>query len=444
MSTASVTPRGGVAAALTVVYIAWGSTFVAMRVAVRSLPPLTMSGVRFLAAGLLLNGWYRWQRHRHPEAGWRAPTRREWRASAILGIALPGAGTGGAAWVEQKIPAGTAALLLATVPVWMIITSRIVDNERITFLTAGGLVLGLAGVAVLINPLAGAAPDLLASAVALGGALCWGCGSVYAKPAPHPGQPLLASGMEMICAGVALGLIGAAGGELGRVSAASLASASGLAFGYLIVFGSPLGYSTYEWLLHHASSQLASTYAFVCPLVAVILGWWLLGEQISGRTLLAAAISVGVALIMLHPRKPEPGRDETGDQPRKPPAARVPAPTRHPRKRPAGNAPSGSEHEPGTICCCDTPPHESPNARPTLVRSSRETPTHDGAAEVTAAPGKRRDSEIPPSQLALSLDCQNVPSGLKQGRPSASLQPSRTAAMRAAVTGEPAMPCYVP
>jgi drug/metabolite transporter (DMT)-like permease len=218
----------------------------------------------------------------------RGPTRAEWRASAILGIALPAAGTGGAAWAEQKIPAGTAALLLASVPVWMIITSRIADRGRITFLTAGGLVLGLAGVGVLVNPLAGGAPDLLPSAVALGGALFWGCGSVYAKRAPHPGQPLLASGMEMICAGVALCLIGAAGGELGRVNAASLFSTSGLALGYLIIFGSLLGYSTYEWLLHHASSQLAGTYAFVSPLVAVILGWWLLGEQVSGHTLLAA------------------------------------------------------------------------------------------------------------------------------------------------------------
>ena len=111
--------------------------------------------------------------HRHPEAGWRGPTRREWRASAILGIALP-AGTGGAAWAEQKIPAGSAALLLASVPVWMIITSRVVDSERITFLTAGGLVLGLAGVGVLVNPLAGGAPDLIPSVVALGGALFWG------------------------------------------------------------------------------------------------------------------------------------------------------------------------------------------------------------------------------------------------------------------------------
>jgi drug/metabolite transporter (DMT)-like permease len=321
MSGTPVTPRGGVAAALAVVYVAWGSTFVAMRVAVRSLPPLTMSGVRFLAAGLLLYSWCRWQRHRHPEAGWRAPTRREWRASAVLGIALPAAGTGGAAWAEQKIPAGTAALLLASVPVWMIITSRIVDTERISIRTAGGLVLGVAGVVILINPLAGAAPDLLASAVALGGALFWGCGSVYAKRAPLPGQPLLASGMEMICAGVTLCLIGAAGGEFGRISAASFVSASGLALGYLIVFGSLLGYSTYEWLLHHASSQLAGTYAFVCPLVAVILGWWLLGEQISGRTLLAAAaISGGVVLIMIHAQQTERGEGETGDRRRKPSA----------------------------------------------------------------------------------------------------------------------------
>jgi drug/metabolite transporter (DMT)-like permease len=341
MSAPSAAPRGGVAAALTVVYIAWGSTFVAMRVADRSLPPLTMSGVRFLAAGLLLYGWCRWQRHRRPEAGWRAPTRREWRASAILGIALPAAGTGGAAWAEQTIPAGTAALLLASVPVWMIIASRIVDAERITIHAAAGLLLGVAGVVVLVNPLAGGAPDLLASAVALGGALLWGCGSVYAKRAPHPGQPLLASGMEMICAGVTLCLIGAAGGELGRISAASLFSASGLALGYLIVFGSVLGYSTYEWLLHHASSQLAGTYAFVCPLVAVILGWWLLGEQISGHTLLAAAaIAVGVALIMLHPRKPQPVRTKqvtsagNHQQRRYPPLTNISADAR-PTTRPA-------------------------------------------------------------------------------------------------------------
>jgi drug/metabolite transporter (DMT)-like permease len=347
----SVTPRGGVAAALVVVYLLWGSTFVAMRVAVRDLPPLTMSGVRFLVAGLLLYSWCGWQRRRHPEAGWQAPTRREWRASAILGIALPAAGTGGAAWAEQKISAGTAALLLASVPLWMIITSRIVDRERISILTASGLILGLAGVAVLVDPLSAGAPDLLASGVALGGALFWGCGSVYAKRAPLPGQPFLASGMEMICAGVTLCVIGAAGGEFGRITAASLISTSALALVYLIVFGSLAGYSAYEWLLHHASSQLAGTYAFVCPIVAVILGWWLLGEQISGRTVLAAAtISVGVALIMLHAQRVRRAGNEAADRPEKGPAAQAPAADR--RSRAAGSADeaaSGRENEPGPI-----------------------------------------------------------------------------------------------
>ena len=155
----------------------------------------------------------------------------------------------------------------------------------------------------------------------------------------------------MICAGVALCLIGAAGGELGRISAASLISDSGLALGYLIVFGSLLGYSTYEWLLHHASSQLAGTYAFVSPLVAVILGWWLLGEQVTGHTLLAAAaIAAGVALIMLHPRETPRGQDETRDRPQKPPAEQVTATSRSPRKsRPAHEAPSGSENKSGPI-----------------------------------------------------------------------------------------------
>jgi drug/metabolite transporter (DMT)-like permease len=238
----------------------------------------------------------------------------------------------------------------------MIVTSRVIDSERITLSTAGGLVLGLAGVGLLVNPLAGGAPGLFPSAVALGGALFWGCGSVYAKRAPHPGQPLLASGMEMICAGVALCLIGAVGGEMSRISAASLFSASALALGYLIIFGSLLGYSTYEWLLHHASSRLADTYAFVSPLVAVVLGWWLLAEQVSGHTLLAAAaISVGVALIMLHPRKPR-GRDETGDCLQKAPAEQAPATSRSPRKsRPSDDAPNSSESESGSICCCDWP-----------------------------------------------------------------------------------------
>ena len=254
MSGTPVTLRGRVAAALVVVYVAWGSTFIAMRVAVRSLPPLTMSGLRFLAAGLLLYCWCWWQRRRRPEAGWRSPTRREWRASAILGLALPAAGTGGLAWAEQKIPACTAALLLASIPVWMTITSRIVYHERISVRTAGGLALGLAGVVVLINPLAARAPDLLHRALRSAAHCAGAAGRFYAKPADWLAAAGQRHGDDLRGRGIAR-LIGAAGGELGRISAASLISDSGLALGYLIVFGSLLGYSTDEWLLHHASTK---------------------------------------------------------------------------------------------------------------------------------------------------------------------------------------------
>jgi len=313
MGTGMTGRRGAIAVALGVVWIVWGSTYVALRVGIRALPPLTMAGARFGIAGLVLFGWCGWERRRHPEARWRPAGWREWRASAVLGLLLPAAGTGGATWAEQKLPAGTAALLLASIPVWLILASRVAGLERIRPRGAAGLLLGLAGVAILVNPLSGGAPDLLAAAVALGGALCWGSGSAYARRAPHPDQPLLGSSMQLICAGMALCAAGAAGGELGRIQAGALASESALALAYLIVFGSLVAYSSYEWLVRHASSVLTGTYAFVNPVVAVLLGWWLLGEHVSGRTLLAAAVIVaGVALMVLPARQP---RDATARQP---------------------------------------------------------------------------------------------------------------------------------
>ena len=299
--------RIGVTAALGVVWIVWGSTYVAMRIGVRALPPLTMSGVRFAVAGLVLFGWCGWRRRRHPGTGWRPASWREWRASAILGLLLPAAGTGGATWAEQKLPAGTAALMLASIPLWLILASHVSGLERVTRRAAAGLLLGLAGVAVLVNPFSGGAPNLPASAVALGGALCWGCGSAYARRAPHPGQPLLGSSMQQICAGAALCADGAAGGELARVQVRALASDSALALAYLIVFGSLVAYTSYDWLVRHAPSRLTGTYAFVNPVVAVLLGWWLLGEQVSVRTLLAAAVIVaGVALMVTPARQHTP------------------------------------------------------------------------------------------------------------------------------------------
>ena len=295
---------------LLIVYVVWGSTYLAMKVAVGHLPPLTLNAVRFLTAGLILYAWCAWRRRRTGHR-WRRPTAREWRAGAIQGLLLPAAGTGGATWAEQELSSGVAALLLATIPLWIVIGSRVVDKERISLPVGLGLLAGVVGVAVLVNPFGGDPPDPLSAAVALGGALCWGLGSVYGRHAPRPEQPLLASAVEMLCAGAFLAVLGGIGGEFGRVDLSSEAMRSVLAVAYLIVFGSLIAYTAYEWLLQHAPPRITGTYAFVNPIVAVLLGWWLLDEQVGTRTLLASAIiAVAVALIVLPKSEDQPRRED--------------------------------------------------------------------------------------------------------------------------------------
>jgi drug/metabolite transporter (DMT)-like permease len=290
---------------LMIVYVVWGSTYLALKIAVEHLPPLTLSATRFLVAGLILYAWCAWRRRRSPGRGWRRPTRAQWKAGAIQGLLLPAAGTGGATWAEQELSSGVTALLLATIPLWMVIGARIVDKERIGPWVGLGLLTGIAGVCVLVNPFTGEAPDPLAAAVALGGALCWGLGSVYGRHAAHPDQPLLASAVEMVCAGAALGLLGGLAGEFARVDLSADVLGSVLAVGYLIVFGSLVAYTAYEWLLRNAPPRITGTYAFVNPVVAVLLGWWILDEPLGPRTVLAAAvIVVAVALIVLPKRDP--------------------------------------------------------------------------------------------------------------------------------------------
>jgi drug/metabolite transporter (DMT)-like permease len=292
---------------LLIVYVVWGSTYLAMKVAVGHLPPLTLNAVRFLTAGLILYAWCAWRRRRHPRPEWRRPTAKEWRAGAIQGLLLPAAGTGGATWAEQELSSGMAALLLATIPLWIVLGARVVDKERISMPVGAGLAVGVAGVAVLVNPFAGDRPDPLSVTVALGGALCWGLGSVYARHAPRPGQPLLASAVEMVCAGVILAVLGGIGGEFGRIDLSSEVIGSVIAVAYLIVFGSLIAYTAYEWLLQHAPPRITGTYAFVNPVVAVLLGWWLLDEEVGVRTLVAGSIiAAAVALIVLPKAAPAP------------------------------------------------------------------------------------------------------------------------------------------
>ncbi|GAA0462915.1 drug/metabolite exporter YedA [Paractinoplanes deccanensis] len=275
---------------LMIVYVVWGSTYLAQKVGLEGVPPLTMNAVRFLIAGALLYAYCRYRRMPHPD-------RPQWHAGAIQGLLLPAAGTGGAAWAEQWLSSGITALFLASIPLWIVLGRRVADHERITWPVALGLAAGFAGVATLARPQGGG--DAVAIAVALAGALCWGLGTVYAGHAPRPASALMASAVEMLSAGAVLAVLSGLTGEWSRIDVTARAA---LAVGYLIVFGSLVAYTAYTWLLDHVAPRIAGTYAFVNPVVAVLLGWWLLGEPLTARTLLATAvIAVGVALIVLAP-----------------------------------------------------------------------------------------------------------------------------------------------
>ena len=277
-----------IAFALVAVYLVWGSTYLAIRVALESFPPFLMCGIRFVIAGVLL---YVVMRMR----GAPAPTPAQWRASAVIGTLLMGGGTGAVAFAEQWVASGLAALEIATTPLWAALFAGIWGRWP-SRLEWTGLVLGLLGVGLLNlegnlrgSP-AGAAALLLAP-------ICWTFGSIWSRHLPIP-SGLMASATKMLTGGAVLLLFGMICGE-------SLPSApSGRAVGaviYLIVFGSLVAFSAYLFLLEHTRPALATSYAYVNPVIAVILGWWLAAEPITGRTLVAAAIIIAaVVLITLH------------------------------------------------------------------------------------------------------------------------------------------------
>jgi drug/metabolite transporter (DMT)-like permease len=199
------------------------------------------------------------------------------------------------------VPSGIAALLVATVPLWMALFAHFFAHDRLRGLSAAGIGLGLVGVAVLFRPGAAGGASPVAMLALLVAPLCWAAGSLYSVRAPLPSRPLVATGMEMIAGGVVLFVAAAAHGEFGQVHLDAVSVRSLLAFAYLIVFGSIIAFSAYIWLLRQAPTSLISTYAYVNPLVAVLLGWWLLGERISWQTLVAAGIIVvAVAMILSH------------------------------------------------------------------------------------------------------------------------------------------------
>jgi drug/metabolite transporter (DMT)-like permease len=285
--------RWKIVLAFLAVYLCWGMTYLAMRVAVADIPPHLMSGARFLVAGLLL---YLWARRR----GDPKPSAVQWRAAAIVGAFLLLGGNATVAWAEQQVPSGLAAVLIAVAPIWMVGFEWARGGTRPGKRVIAGLLLGLAGVALLVSPqgnsptqvnLVGAVMLVLASA-------SWAWGSVISKSVPLPKSPFLGTSMEMIAGGALLLITAAAAGQFARFHPLQVSREAVMAWLFLVIFGSLVGFTAYIWLLGVTSIAKAGTYAYVNPIVAVFLGWAILDEPVTGRTLIAAlVILIGVALV---------------------------------------------------------------------------------------------------------------------------------------------------
>jgi drug/metabolite transporter (DMT)-like permease len=316
--------RAQVIAAFAAVYIIWGSTYLAIRYAIESIPPFLMAGVRFVIAGGALYAWTRLR-------GAERPTAANWRAAAIVGGLLLLGGNGAVVWAEQTVPSGIASLLVATLPLWIVVLEWARPRGvRPSAAVLVGIALGLAGLAVLVGPglvsSDSGAVDPVGAGVLLLGSLSWAIGSLYARGAPLPRTGPLAMGMEMLAGGALLLVASLARGEWSAFDPGAVTTPSLIALAYLIAFGSLIGFTAYIWLLGVARPEHAATYAYVNPVVAVILGWAVAGEPITGRTIVAAAIIIGaVALIV------------TGGRPRRPAATREAAP-REPDVREAAPA----------------------------------------------------------------------------------------------------------
>lgn len=294
--------RGGLIAAFAAVYLVWGSTYLGMAVMVETLPPFAAGGARFILAGALL---YAWQRLR----GEPTPTAPQWRAAALVGALLFVGGNGGVVWGLRWVPSGIAALLVATTPVFMTALPWLVGRgERPALAEWAGLALGLLGVAILVGepgPDRAGGHEVLGACAIVAGTLAWATGSLVSRALPQPPSSLMASAAQMLCGGAAMLAVGLAGGE--SVALGSVSARSWTAFAYLVLIGSLVGFAAFTYLLRRTTPSRVATYAFVNPVVAVVLGWALLDERLGGRQWLAAAlILAAVALILAAPRRAVP------------------------------------------------------------------------------------------------------------------------------------------
>ena len=289
-------PRSKVIMAFAAVYVVWGSTYLAIRFGVETIPPFMMAGMRFVIAGLLLYGWARLR-------GAPRPSGKEWRSAAIIGFLLLFVANGGVTWAEQRVPSGIAALFGATVPLWIVLldwTFHGATRPRPGVII--GVIAGFAGVLMLIGPdqlLGHNRLDMAGIGILLLASVSWATGSLYSRKALLPSSPLLATSMEMLTGAAALFLLSALSGEFQRFDPASVSTRSWLSVGYLCLFGSIIGFSAYVWLLRVAHASRVATYAYVNPVIAIFLGWSLAGEACTLQMLIPAMVIILAVVLII-------------------------------------------------------------------------------------------------------------------------------------------------
>jgi drug/metabolite transporter (DMT)-like permease len=285
--------------AFAIIYLVWGSTFYAIRVGVQEVPPLLLAAVRFTVAGAILLAWAVAQ-------GARLPRRREWAATALVALLIFAVDYGFLFWAELRVPSGTAAVILATIPAFTAFAEIIfLRTQRLTVRLGSALIVGLAGVVVLVDPtigLAGAPVYGLGAAGLLVGAVSFSAASVLSKKLPLPSSRIMSAAAQMLVGGLLLGVLAAAAGQAAGFDPSEVSAGGWLALGYLILAGSLVGFTAYTWLIHHHSPTTVGTYAYVNPVVAIVLGHLLGGELLELRTLSGAAL-VLVSVIVITTRR---------------------------------------------------------------------------------------------------------------------------------------------
>lgn len=296
-------PTGKTLLAFAIIYFVWGSTFLAIRVGVREVPPLILAAMRFLAAGLVLYGWM-------AARGERSPNRRQWLSALLLAILIFLFDYGLLFWAEQRVPSGLAAVMMATIPVFTALAEIVfLRTQKLTVRLALALLLGVGGVAVLTSNsvnIGGAPIDRLGALALIVGAISWSIASILSRKLSLPESKGMSSAAQMLVGGVLLALAATARGEFRSFQPAAVSPGAWLALAYLIVAGSIIGFTAYVWLIHRESPTKVGTYAYVNPLVAVVLGYFWGREALGVRTILGTLFILVSVLMVITMKRAKP------------------------------------------------------------------------------------------------------------------------------------------